>query len=127
MEDLPSRVARYARPVFYPSQDKLPCNSFKWGNSLTGVTFVLHQIRANCLWQRLCIIKTDNRKPQPWQVAKKVRPGMVARVVTRTIFLSHLNGLRHLPGGAHHHVNLVFTNVFRQLTKRKRVLESARR
>jgi len=43
-------------------------NDSRWGNSPSrGRVYVT----VNCLWRRLCIIKSDSKKPQHWNVAAR--------------------------------------------------------
>ena len=59
---LPGRVTLSAGVAF------CHVNGSRWGNppSLGQV-----HVTVNCLWRRLCIIKSDSKKPQCWNVAAR--------------------------------------------------------
>jgi len=59
---LPGRVTLSAGVAFYHVNDS------RWGSPPSRGRV---PVRVNCLWRRLCIILSDSKKPQHWNVAAR--------------------------------------------------------
>jgi len=78
---LPGRVTLSAGVAF------CHVNDLSWGNPPSRGRV---HVTVNCLWRRLCIIKSDSKKPQHWNVAARAnterKRTLTAKCVVRPPF-----------------------------------------